>query len=223
MYKTILVLFFGVILLSSCSHKDDVVPFARVDIDTACDPNTVYFVNDVQPIINSSCAYNGCHDVVTHADGIDLSSYSSIMSDGEIIAGNPNNSEFYEEIEKGEMPPNGALSSSQQQLIHDWILQGAKNNECVSGNCDSVNVNFSTVVMPILASNCQGCHNGSNPAGGISITNYNEVAILAHNGKLLATIKHLNGYSPMPKNGNKLNDCSIAQIQKWINDGYPNN
>jgi len=29
-------------------------------------------------------------------------------------------------------------------------------------------------------------------------------------------------YSPMPKNSNKVDDCTLNKIQIWINNGYPN-
>jgi len=40
---------------------------------------------------------------------------------------------------------------------------------------------------------------------------------------LMGTIKHESGWSPMPKNGNKLSDCKIQKIDRWILDGTPNN
>jgi hypothetical protein len=31
------------------------------------------------------------------------------------------------------------------------------------------------------------------------------------------------GFSPMPKSNAKLSDCTIAQLEKWIAQGAPNN
>ena len=219
---SLLVLVAGAALITSCSHKEDLTNPTPETKDTLCDPNTVYFVNDIQPILNSSCAYSGCHDVVTHADGVDLSSYDKVISTGEVKPGNPNGSELYEKISEGEMPPSGPLASTQQQKIYDWIKQGAKNNECVQA-CDTTNVGYALSIKPIMDNNCMGCHSGSSPAGGISITNYTEVKTLAANGKLLGTIEHKAGFSPMPKNMAKLSDCNIAKIKIWINDGMQNN
>ena len=120
MKRVILVVFFGFFLgLASCTHKEDITLQVPVVKDTACDPNLVYYVNDIQPILNSSCAYSGCHDVVTHADGVDLSSYDKVISTGEVQAGNPNGSELYEKIADGKMPPSGPLPVNQQQKIYD--------------------------------------------------------------------------------------------------------
>jgi len=211
-----------VLVLASCTHKDELVNPEPIIKDTACDPSIVYYVNDIQPILNSSCAYSGCHDVVSHKDGVDLSSYDKVISTGEVKAGNPDDSELYEKIADGKMPPSGPLASNQQQKIYDWIKQGAKNNECTQA-CDTNNVTYSLMIKPIMDNNCMGCHSGTAPAGGISITNYSQVKTLAANGKLMGTIEHKGGYSPMPKNLAKLSDCNIAQLKIWIKDGMQNN
>lgn len=41
--------------------------------------------------------------------------------------------------------------------------------------------------------------------------------------EIRVTITHSNGYSAMPKNGNKLSQCNIAQFKRWIDQGMPNN
>ena len=215
----------GIVVIGlSCKHDSTVTDLILTD--TACDPNTVYFVNDIKPIINSSCAYTGCHDAITHSDGIDLSSYSAIMASGSVKAGSPGNSEMYEKItetDPGDImppPPAIALSSDQKNKIRDWISQGAKNNYCDKG-CDSTNVGFSASVWPIMQDNCYSCHSGTSAGGGIQITGYQDVRVLVQNGKLVGTINHTAGYSAMPKGG-KLSDCEIAIINIWIKNGAQN-
>jgi uncharacterized membrane protein len=106
------------LLYFSCKHET-VIPEQKV-----C------FTADVQPIINANCANTGCHDAITHEEGIDLSSYNGIMK--EVSAGKPYDSELYDIIRSGEMPPSPrtALNSDQMKLIYVWILQGAKNEAC---------------------------------------------------------------------------------------------
>ncbi len=89
--------------------------------------------------------------------------------------------------------------------------------------CDTIDVTYSGSVVPIMDANCTGCHSGSAPAGNISLANYNEIVASAQNGSLLGVIRHDNGWSPMPKNGNKLDDCSITKIEIWVESGTPNN
>ncbi|MCK7534432.1 MAG: hypothetical protein MZV63_27140 [Marinilabiliales bacterium] len=38
------------------------------------------------------------------------------------------------------------------------------------------------------------------------------------NGALLGAIKHLQGYSPMPKDASQLDSCKIRQIEIWLRE-----
>ena len=193
-----------------------------------CDSDTIYFQNDVLPLLVSTCSTSGCHDTESAEDGVILVDYASVIATGEIKTGNPSDSELYEKImdnDPEEMmppPPNNSLTTDQKNMIKKWIEQGAKNNSCDSG-CDTLNVTFSTSVWPTLSTNCVGCHSGANPDGNIVITDYNSIVTLANTGSLLGVINHEGNYSPMPKNGQKLSDCKIAEIKIWIEDGTPNN
>lgn len=94
-----------------------------------------------------------------------------------------------------------------------------------TATCDTAIVTYSGTVQPIIASNCatSGCHAGSAPASGYNLESHAGLAAIATNGRLLGTIRHESGYSPMPKNTSKLPDCSIAQITAWVNAGAQNN
>jgi hypothetical protein len=123
------------------------------------------------------------------------------------------------------MPPSPRIPLTQNQIdmIAKWINQGAFNNYCVEANCDTVNVTFAGTIWPIIQNTCLGCHSGSSPGGNISLGNYDQVVVIANNGKLMGSVTHASGYKPMPQNGNKLSDCNIKQLQIWINNGTPNN
>jgi mono/diheme cytochrome c family protein len=69
---------------------------------------------------------------------------------------------------------------------------------------------------------CKGCHNQASLGGGIDLSTYATVKASAA-GRLMGSINHTAGYSAMPKGSNKLSDCQIRQIQKWINAGTLNN
>ena len=84
--------------------------------------------------------------------------------------------------------------------------------------CDTSNVTYPGTVYPILDQHCVFCHSGGNPSGGLDFTNYDQVAFVAQNGALLGAIKHLQGYSPMPKDANQLDSCKIRQIEIWLRD-----
>jgi mono/diheme cytochrome c family protein len=199
-----------------------------------CDPDTIYFQNDVLPLLQSSCGVAGCHDQQSAQDGVILTSYQAVMQTAGVVPFDPLESEIYEVITENDPdkrmppPPSAPLNTDQINLIYKWIAQGALNNYCEQEECDSLNVTFSGTVFPIIQNNCYGCHSGSNPGGGISLTNYNQVKAQASipvgsPGSLLGAITWANGNIPMPQNGSQLSECNIAQIRKWINDGMPDN
>jgi len=193
-----------------------------------CDADTVYFQNEVLPLIISNCATAGCHDKLGGEQEVLLVDYASIIQYGKIKPGNPNDSKLYKKImENGgedQMPPPPAspLSTEQKNIIKTWIEQGALNNYC-DEVCDTTNVTFSGTIRPIIELNCYGCHSGQQPSGGISLTDYNNVVVQANNGYLLSAVSHDPGFSPMPKNAPKLADCKINEIRIWIENGTPNN
>ena len=93
----------------------------------------------------------------------------------------------------------------------------------VSQNCDTLNVTFSSTVKGILDSRCNGCHDATNASGGVVLDNYASVKVQVDNTKLLSSIKHDGNASQMPKDQNKLPDCEIQKIERWILNGSPNN
>src|SRR5690349_2132712 len=47
-------------------------PIDTTDHGTPCDPNVVYFEMSILPLLKSNCAKSGCHDAITHEEGIVL-------------------------------------------------------------------------------------------------------------------------------------------------------
>lgn len=90
--------------------------------------------------------------------------------------------------------------------------------------CDtSIVVTYSKTIVPILQQNCYSCHGGNSPSGGIAMGTYAADKAIAANGKLLGSIEHKSGYSPMPQNMAMLSTCDISKIKKWVSAGIPNN
>lgn len=94
-----------------------------------------------------------------------------------------------------------------------------------SGSCDTTNITFSGSIKPILESVCYRCHSNSNSSlgGSIKLENYADVKLRADDGSLLGSITHATGFSPMPKGGGKLDDCSLTWFTLWIAAGSPDN
>lgn len=221
----------GIIAVAlSCKHYIPVEngsPGSSADNPPAtntCSADTVYFQQQVLPIFISNCAMSGCHDAASHKEGINLTSYSSIMAGG-IRAGNPGSSKLYQVIIDGSMPqrPYNKLSQDQINLLNKWITQGAKNNSCVDAACDTANVTFAVSIKPIITNKCQGCHSSSSAGGGYDLSTYAGIKTVVDNGKLWGSVNFLSGYSAMPKGGTKLSTCELAKIKKWMNAGAPNN
>lgn len=90
-------------------------------------------------------------------------------------------------------------------------------------DCDVTNVTYTQTIAPILENNCNACHSSASPSAGIITDNYNSLQTIINDGSFRGSINHLQGWSPMPKGGNKLNSCDLAKIDAWIDDGAPNN
>ena len=195
-----------------------------------CSPDSVYFEQQLLPILQSNCAVPGCHDAATQEEGIDYETFASTRNTGKINLGSPASSKMYKVLIDNDpddrMPPapRPALSNDQIALVLKWIQQGAQNLHCDSG-CDTTNVTFNAVVSPLIATNCKGCHGATNPGGNIKLTNYAEIKAQVDNGKLWGSIIHQNGLKPMPYpiGRDKIPQCQQDQIRIWIAEGAQNN
>ena len=226
MKKSILLLAAVAGLFFACHHQivNPADPGGGTDTTGNGGGNTlICFEGDVLPTFVSSCAKSGCHNAVSKEEGYVLDSYQNIVKKG-LKPGNANDSEIFEEIVSGDMPPNGEpkLSAAQIELIRDWINEGAKNTVDCS-TCDTAVFTYSAAIEPLMSTNCTGCHSGSLPDGGIDLSSYTGVKTVALNGRLTGAVSHSAGFSAMPQGGNKLNECEISQIEKWIAAGTANN
>ncbi|MCB0648499.1 MAG: hypothetical protein KDC49_17640 [Saprospiraceae bacterium] len=213
----------------SCTHDPIYSPPDTTDLtgNEPCDPDIIYYEKDIQPILNSSCAYVGCHDANTAEHNVDLSSYTKALR--EVEPGRLKNSELYEVITTSNpgkrMPPSGKLPAELIGPIEKWILQGAKNLTCDQSatNCNIEGSTYSGAVKGIMSTYCYGCHSGSNPLGRIRLDSYETVKASANNGSLYGSIAWVSGYQRMPDGLPKLDDCNINKVKNWIDNGAQNN
>jgi len=244
--------FFLVVLLSlsapACKH-DPAFPGGGDPIDTTdnpidttgnpggggnnsgvpCNPDSVYFQNQILPILISNCTESGCHNNVDKEDGVILTSYQSLVSTVEnATLNNWDENKLMKallEDDPDDRMPYGKppLPQAQINLIATWIQQGAKNNGCNEnyGACDTVNVKYSAFVQPLIQAKCQGCHSGAAPQGGVNLSTYTNVKTFATNGKLYAAVIRTTNW--MPKGGAKLDDCTLDKLKSWIDAGAPEN
>ncbi len=218
----------------ACKHE---APIANgTGLDTVltggtqpCSTDTVYFKQQILPLLTGNCTSAGCHDAGTRANNVQLTDYSSIINTTRVVAGNPTSGKLYKALTATSPsdvmppPPRSPLSAAQIALVKKWIEQGAKNNTC-NNVCDTTNIKYSTTVEPILIAYCRSCHNGSNPNTNVKYTDYTTTVATARNNRLLGAITHATGYEPMPQAPlPKLSNCDIDKIRIWIRMGYPNN
>ncbi len=224
-----------VLLLGSCKHEPmDVQPVAPIGAtnvnpppDTVgvviCDPDTVYFEQTVLPMMVSYCATAGCHNAASHQSGVRLYDYAHIHQ--YVSPGNPSgtSSELIYAVNSN-MPPfnHPQLTSAQVADLVTWITQGALNNSCQPTVCDTSNVSYSGTIAPLMANMCNGCHGHTYPDGGLDLTSYNVMNIIALDGRLAGSIQHQNFYYSMPPVGSGLSPCHIQQVLTWIQHGAPN-
>ena len=200
-------LFLG-FLLASCEHESE-----QVNGTTK-----VCFPSEVLPPIKSNCAMSGCH--TGNGELLALNNYNDILRI--VTPGKPSKSKLHKVLTANPhsgrfMPPNSSgLAKKYIDYISLWILQGAK-------DLDTSNVTFAANVQPIIDTYCRSCHSGAEPSGGISLIDYASTKACVESDRFMGTIEHLTDYSPMPKGKDKLCDCNIAEIIKWINNGMPNN
>jgi uncharacterized membrane protein len=121
-----------IVVSASCTKKvgklAPVTPTAIVQL-----PAVVSFSNDIQPVFNANCNSVGCHSAVSPAASLDLtavSAYANLINKHEIYVANPSGSNLVILIAGLQMPkpPAAPLTDYEQQLILNWIQQGAMNN-----------------------------------------------------------------------------------------------
>lgn len=195
--------------------------------ESPCDPDVIYFEQDVLPLLVSACAQSGCHDAATHEHGVVTESYETIMASNDLVEpGQPNESELIHVLfETGDdlmpPPPNAPLTDEQIAVLTDWIEQGALNLSC--SDCDTTAVTYSGSLLPLLNTTCVACHSGASPDGGVDLTTHANVVSAISYSNLMASIEHVAGAQAMPPAGNALSACQVQLFELWIADGMPNN
>lgn len=228
----------ALLLMYGCKHEPIEGPLdggsgggtgGGVEEEVPCDVNTIWFQQQVMPILASSCTNPGaglnCHHTGNEEnDWIQITSYETLMASGIVQDG-----DFWEAINETDPddimppPPFPALSSDQIATIGQWLQQGAQNNSCENAACDTLNVTYSGTIVPLINARCASCHSSSSPSGNLDLTQYSTLRDVALDGRLEGSIKRLpDPYIPMPPTLG-LNDCRVRKFMIWIEDGAPQN
>ncbi len=224
----------------SCTSDPFIVePIDTMNMDTTmtpdtsalCSPDSIYFRKDVLPIVLSSCGMGLCHDSETKNGGIEITSYGTLIASGIVEPFDPEGSRMYIRMAGMTAPlvmppsPRGPISDTNILVIRRWIEQGALNLDCPDDTTCTIDtpVSFTSIVFPVIDKYCKGCHSGNNPWGGIFLRDYEEIKVMADNGRLVEVISHDFGVPPMPKDQDRLLQCDIDKIRMWVEEGAPNN
>ena len=100
------------------------------------------------------------------------------------------------------------------------LLYGLNNVPCTD---TTTAISYSQRIAPLLQQYCYSCHTGGFPSGNITMGSYQADKTIAQNGKLLGSISHAPGFAAMPQGQSKLNNCQVAMVKKWIDEGALNN
>ena len=116
---SLIIIVFSLFIYSSCSKNNG---GGGGSGGTTADCSTVSnkaFTADVNPIIQSTCAVNGCHASGSINGPGALTNYSLIFNARNTIRST---------VLSGSMPKNSTLSTSAKNSIICWIDSGAPNN-----------------------------------------------------------------------------------------------
>lgn len=102
------------IVLFAC--KKDIAPAATC-------PTIISYANNLKPIIDVNCSTSGCHDV-SASGGYDLSAYSGVSANADVILHVINQEPGYNPMPQG-LPK---LADSTIQQFSCWIEQGKQDN-----------------------------------------------------------------------------------------------
>lgn len=118
-----IVLVGSIILMFQSCYYDEIL-----DIEVPV-PDVVSFENDLQPIFNARCV--SCHSGNTAPDLRGGQSYTALLN-GYVVPGDAAASNLYKSLLNLDgvplMPPAGALSTYDINLVQAWINDGALDN-----------------------------------------------------------------------------------------------
>jgi mono/diheme cytochrome c family protein len=195
-----------------------------------CDSNTVYFKQQILPILETNCV--SCHNPNNAKHQVILNSYEGIMATVEIESEDEDDSnkkleknKLAKVILRDKMPPGShkKLNDDEKLLIYKWIDQGMQNNSCenITQNTMLATITYESQIKSILNINCNECHSGNEPAKGYDLTDINTLKLIIENGELMGTIQHEPGFKPMPYKSDKMSESDIETIRIWIQNGMP--
>lgn len=88
--------------------------------------------------------------------------------------------------------------------------------------CQTQGITYKNFVEDLVSQQCRACHNSTQIAGGLKLTTYQDVNIIASNGSMIHAINGTEGYAKMPPApAPELKECDVKKLEAWINAAMP--
>lgn len=162
---------FFILLSASCNYNHVKVAAPVGSALTASQISTPDFKTIQGAVLGPRCL--GCHSSAGgNSGGTNLEQYGTVRSLLSRIA--------FRTLEKKDMPPRGALSAMEAQLLQNWIDSGAPETVATVGEKPDPNElsgpnDWAKVRDKIFAKKCSDCHSGATPDAGLDTTDLKQV------------------------------------------------
>ncbi len=195
--------------------------------------DSIYFEQKILPLFTTKCV--SCHDGLSHGDEdnlLKLDSYQAIRSNVNLTS--PESSRVYRVLsQSGEdrMPPSpdAPLTASEKSMMLNWIKEGARDNSCLSGVCDTAGtITYAANIAPIIEQYCLNCHRVATTLNtGVALSSFDQVKAMAQTLRpnaqggtpvLIGAVKRMANFKAMPKTYS-LDDCSVRTMELWVAQG----
>ncbi|MBT4793485.1 MAG: hypothetical protein HON90_18070 [Halobacteriovoraceae bacterium] len=183
----------------------------------------VSWVSDIQPLLKARC-------ISCHKEGMpkDWTDYETVKSASEKILA----SIKHEDGVMGMPLVGGKLTDEQVNLFQAWIDTGMQESSSVctptepqqqteplpqTSSEEPTNevVNWVLDIQPLLKDRCTNCHNV-----GMAAKDWTDYELVkAASERILGSIKHENGFMPMPIVGDKFTGEQVSLFQAWVDTG----
>lgn len=81
---------------------------------------------------------------------------------------------------------------------------------------------YTADIKQILDANCgTTCHSAEKKKHGIDLSSYEPSKESASRNSFMGSIRHEDGFEPMPANHAKLDDATIEKLSCWVKNGMP--
>ncbi len=135
---------------------------------------TIGYVEDIQPLFERSCS--ACHNAAAKTMGLQVTTYAALMAGSEngsiITPGHPETSKLWEMVGQGKMPATGPLPNDEQQLVQQWIAQGAAENRVQPASSTAAGAasdsTWFTLNAPKLVAVPDGCQDKPQPGATLA-------------------------------------------------------